>query len=245
MTPISVFADEEALAEALATHIIEKIRRTPALVLGLPTGRTPLALYRRLAARAQEADWSRVRTFNLDEFVGTGGGEPGSYRALMDAELFDHVGVPPEGRGFLDGRASDLDGECRRYEQEIAAAGGIDLLVLGIGGNGHIAFNEPGDTLIARTHRVALDPQTRAANAWLFAGDLSRVPQEALTMGMATILQARAIALVATGPGKAEAVQQALEGPVTTRLPASFLQLHPAWSVWLDDDARPRRASRR
>jgi glucosamine-6-phosphate deaminase len=234
---IRVFSDEDALAQALAAQMLDDIRRAPSLVLGLPTGRTPLALYRRLAARSHEADWTRVRTFNLDEFVGLGGDLPGSYRTFMEAALFANVDIPPDRRGFLDGRAADLDQECRRYEAAIAAAGGIDLLVLGIGGNGHIGFNEPGAALAARTHRATLEPETQAANAWLFAGDVSRVPAEALTMGMATILQARAIALVATGPGKAGVVRRAFEEPVTTWLPASFLQLHPRVSVWLDQDA--------
>jgi glucosamine-6-phosphate deaminase len=232
-----VFSNEDALAEALASRILDHLRREPTLVLGLPTGRTPLALYRRLAARSREADWSRAQTFNLDEFVGLGGQRPGSYRAFMDAALFSHLGIPTGRIGFLDGRASDLDEECRRYERAIAAAGGIDLLVLGIGSNGHIGFNEPGEALMARTHRAALEPETRAANAWLFDGDPSRVPGAALTMGMATILQARAIALVATGPEKAGVVQRAFEGPVTTQLPASFLQLHTGVSTWLDEDA--------
>ena len=231
------FADEDALADALASRIIDDLRHTPTLVLGLPTGRTPLALYARLAARAHEADWSQARTFNVDEFVGLGGADPGSYRAFMEEALFRHVNLPPAARGFLDGRAPDLDAECRRYEQAIAGAGGIDLMVLGIGGNGHIGFNEPSGTLMARTHRALLEPETRAANAALFDGDVARVPREALSMGMATILQARRIALVATGAEKAGIVQRALEGPLTTRLPASFLQLHPDVSVWLDEDA--------
>jgi glucosamine-6-phosphate deaminase len=232
-----IFSDEDALAEALASRILDEIRRAPSLVLGLPTGRTPVALYQRLAARAREADWSRVRTFNLDEFVGLGGDAPGSYYAFMNAALFAQVGIAPERRGFLDGRAADLDEECRRYEHAISAAGGIDRLVLGIGGNGHIGFNEPGPTLVARTHRARLEPESRAANAWLFGGQVARVPVEALSMGMATILQARAIELVATGAGKADVVRQAFEGPVTTALPASFLQLHPQVAVWLDEDA--------
>jgi glucosamine-6-phosphate deaminase len=236
----SVFTDEGELADALAAQMLDDIRRAPSMVLGLPTGRTPLALYRRLAARSNEADWTRVRTFNLDEFVGLGGNLPGSYRVFMEEALFAHVDIPPDRRGFLDGLAPDLEWECRRYEAAITAAGGIDLLVLGIGLNGHIGFNEPGDSLAARTHRATLEPETRAANAWLFGDDPSSVPADALTMGMATILQSRAIALVATGSGKAEIVRRAFEGPVTTWLPASFLQLHPRVSVWLDADAAAR-----
>jgi glucosamine-6-phosphate deaminase len=163
----------------------------------------------------------------------------------MDERLFRHVGMRPERIEFLDGRASDLDAECRRYERAIAAAGGLDLLVLGIGVNGHIGFNEPADALAAGTHRVTLDEPTRAANALWFEGDLARVPRQALTMGMRTILQARAIALIATGEAKADAVRAMLDGGVTTRVPASFLQLHPQVTVLLDRPAAEVTACRR
>jgi glucosamine-6-phosphate deaminase len=242
MSPrMSVFRDEEALARALASRLLDQINRQPTLVLGLPTGRTPLALYAELAARAGEADWSRVRTFNLDEFVGLGGSIPGSYRAFMQEALFRHVNLPAAHIGFLDGRVADLEEECARYERAIADAGGIDLLILGIGANGHIGFNEPGPELRPRTHRAVLAPDTRAANAALFGDDASRVPREALSMGLATILQARAIVLVATGEEKAAVVAEALDCPITTGLPASFLQLHSNVSFWLDAEAaKPR-----
>ncbi|HUE90399.1 MAG TPA: glucosamine-6-phosphate deaminase [Vicinamibacterales bacterium] len=230
------YPSEAALAAALGRTILDTIRRLPGLVLGLPTGRTPLALYGelvRLSAQDQ-VDWSEVRTFNLDEFVGLAPGAPGSYRAFMQERLFRHVDIRHEHIGFLDGAASDVTAECRRYERAIAAAGGIDLLVLGIGGNGHIGFNEPAEALVARTHLVTLDAPTRAANALWFDGDVSRVPQHALTMGMATILAARAIVLMATGEAKAEAVRAMLYGGVTTNVPASFLQLHPQVQVMLD-----------
>jgi glucosamine-6-phosphate deaminase len=145
------------------------------------------------------------------------------------------VNLRPEHIGFLDGRAADLAAECERYEAAIHAVGGLDLLVLGIGANGHIGFNEPADALQARTHRVTLDEPTRAANALWFEGDVSRVPREALTMGMGTILSARAVVLIATGETKTDAVTAMLYGGVTTRVPASFLQLHPHVSVMLDD----------
>ncbi len=187
--------------------------------------------------QAEQIDWSRVRTFNLDEFVGLGDSEPGSYRAFMHERLFKHVNIHREHIGFLDGRATDLEAECARYESAIAAADGLDLVVLGIGANGHIGFNEPADTLAARTHRVILDDATRAGNALWFRGDVRAVPREALTMGMATILSARRVTLMATGEAKAEAVCAMLEGGITTRLPASFLQLHPDVQVLLDEPA--------
>lgn len=231
-----------ALAGALATRVLAAIEQRPALVLGLPTGRTPLPFYAalRVGSRERGTDWSGVRTFNLDEFVGLPAGAAGSYRAYMQRELFDAVNLPPDGIRFLDGGASDVDAECARYEQAIAAAGGIDLMILGIGTNGHIGFNEPGPALEARTHRVRLLPATRAGNQAWFGGELDRVPAEALSMGMATILQARTVVLMATGLKKAPAVERMLRGPITTALPASFLQLHPDATVMLDREASPR-----
>jgi glucosamine-6-phosphate deaminase len=219
--------------------LIDTIKRLPGVVIGLPTGRTPLALYAELIrlTRDEDVDWSDVRTFNLDEFVGLGPGDLGSYRRFMQQRLFDHVNVRPENIGFLNGNATDLQAECERYEQAIDRAGGMDIVVLGIGGNGHIGFNEPAAALHARTHRVSLVEPTRAANALWFDGDLASVPHEALTMGMGTILSARSIVLIATGDSKADAVHAMLYGGVTTEVPASFLQLHPRVSVMLDEEA--------
>lgn len=240
---VEVFASEADVAGALAQRLLDAIRHRPTLVLGLPTGRTPLALYHELVSRAvsEPADWSAVRTFNLDEFVGLGLGDPSSYRSFMQTRLFDQVNVDPAHIGFLDGRAADLEAECARYEDAIAAAGGLDVVILGIGANGHIGFNEPADTLVARTHRAVLGEPTRAANAWWFDGDVRRVPREALTMGMGTILGARTVVLMATGDGKAEAVAATMAGGITTRLPASFLQLHPRVTMMLDEAAGPNR----
>lgn len=239
---VQTFDTAQALASALATRILDLIAARPVAVLGLPTGHTPLPLYAALReqTRLRASDWSRVRTFNLDEFVGLEAGSPDSYRTYMHRELFDAVGLRADAIGFLNGAAPDLELECARYERAITAAGGIDLLVLGIGTNGHIGFNEPGDALEARTHRALLLPATRAGNAGWFDGEADRVPAEALTMGMATILQARAVALVATGAGKAPVVARMLRGPITTMLPASFLQLHPDVTVMVDGAASPR-----
>jgi glucosamine-6-phosphate deaminase len=205
--------------------------------LAAALGRIILGLYAELVrlTALEQADWSDVRTFNLDEFVGLEAAAPGSYRAFMQERLFRHVNVRPEHIGFLDGTATDVVRECQRYERAIAAAGGIDLLVLGIGANGHIGFNEPAAELVARTHLITLDEPTRAANALWFGGELARVPRQALTMGMATILAARAIVLIATGDAKADAVRAMLYGGVTTAVPASFLQLHPQVRVMLDE----------
>jgi glucosamine-6-phosphate deaminase len=230
------FPSEDALAAAVGRIILDTIDRLPGVVLGLPTGRTPLGLYAELVrlTALEQADWFDVRTFNLDEFVGLAAHEQGSYRAFMQERLFRHVNILPEHIGFLDGATRDVSAECERYDRAIAAAGGIDLLILGIGVNGHIGFNEPARELVAPTHLVTLDEPTRAANALWFDGDLSRVPRQALTMGMAAILAARAIVLIAAGEAKADAVRAMLYGGVTTAVPASFLQLHAQVSVMLD-----------
>ena len=236
---IQRFDDEDALAAALATRVLEAIVANPELVLGLPTGRTPLAFYRELRERSggNRLDWSKVRTFNLDEFVGVDGSQPGSYRAFMQAELFDHVSIDPANIGMLNGLAPDLKAECRRYEADIADADGIDLQILGIGANGHIGFNEPADGLCAHTHVADLEQKSREANAQLFGGDWTAVPERALSMGMATILGARNIVLIATGREKADAVYQMIEGLITPQVPASLLQVHPRVTVMLDDEA--------
>jgi glucosamine-6-phosphate deaminase len=231
------YQSEAALAAALGRRLVDLIARRPRLVLGLPTGRTPLALYAELVrlTRKGRVDWSEVQTFNLDEFVGLGRGDTGSYHTFMRDRLFDPIGLPPSHVEFLDGRAPDLEAECERYESSLARAQGMDVLILGVGVNGHIGFNEPGDELTARTHVVTLDQRTRAANALWFGGERGRVPTRALTMGMATILSARSIVLIATGDAKSDAVRAMLEGGVTTRVPASFLQLHPQVTVMLDE----------
>jgi glucosamine-6-phosphate deaminase len=158
----------------------------------------------------------------------------------MQTELFDHVSIDRRNIGFLDGAAPDLKGECRRYEAAIEAAGGIDLQILGIGANGHIGFNEPGDGLCASTHIADLTQETREANSSRFGGDWTRVPARALSMGMATILNAREVVLIATGAEKADAVHGMIEGLITTQLPASILQVHPRVTVMVDVDAARR-----
>jgi glucosamine-6-phosphate deaminase len=236
---VTVFKDERTLARTLAAHIAATLDGSPDLVLGLPTGRTPVRTYHELGtlhARGR-ADFSRATTFNLDEFLGIGPDHPGSYRAFMEKHLFSHVNVRPECINVLNGAAPDPEGECGRYEQAIAAAGGIGLQLLGIGTNGHIGFNEPGRELTARTHRVTLKASTRRSNAALFGGTVDNVPAEALSMGMATILQARRIVLIATGKSKARCVDRVVNGPITTKLPGSFLQLHQNVEIMLDEAA--------
>jgi glucosamine-6-phosphate deaminase len=155
----------------------------------------------------------------------------------MQLHLFEGINLDPSRIHFLNGAAADLDDECRRYESEIQQAGGIDLQVLGIGANGHIGFNEPGTALEASTHRVHLHASSKRDNALLFGGDPSRVPDDALSMGMGTILKAAALVLIATGERKAQCIARAVRGPLTTRLPASFLQLHRDVELFLDEAA--------
>ncbi|MEO5895467.1 MAG: glucosamine-6-phosphate deaminase [Vicinamibacterales bacterium] len=236
---ISIFPDDASVAGELASRVVHAVRKKPALVLGLPTGRTPLLLYAELVRRAAEGrvDFSEVTTFNLDEFVGIPPSHPGSYRSFMQRYLFDGVNVDPTRVHFLDGSATDPVDEGCRYEKAIEQSGGIDLQILGIGSNGHIGFNEPGSALEARTHLVTLKPETRRSNAALFGGTADAVPSQALSMGMATILGARSIVLVATGERKAACVEQLVSGSIRTQLPASFLQLHSDVEIMLDEAA--------
>lgn len=235
---VTVFPDAQTAAQVVAARLADALEANPDLVFGLATGRTPIALYDELArlSVSRALDWSAATTFNLDEFVGIGPEEPGSYRRFMQEHLFQHTNLRPERINFLVGTA-DPDQECRRYERAIAKAGGIDIQILGIGTNGHIGFNEPAPGLEARTHRVTLTVETRRSNAALFGGRLDRVPAEALSMGMATILQARMLILLAHGQRKAQVVAAVVDGPLTTEVPASFLQLHQDVDLILDTEA--------
>jgi len=236
---ITVLDSSDDVAAALAERVASTLQDRPDAVLGLASGRTPVDGYaelRRMYA-AGTTDWSRVSTFNLDEFAGIDSQHPGSFRTFMERHLFEGVNLRGERIHFLNGVAADLNAECDRYEAAIATAGGIDLQLLGIGTNGHIGFNEPGDDLPVRTHRVRLMESTRRDNAMLFDNDPSRVPAEALSMGIGTILRARRIVLVATGEKKAECIRQATGGRLMTRVPASMLQVHADVELILDREA--------
>ena len=235
---VRIFKGPAEAARMVARIVARRLEQHPASVLGLPTGRTAAPVYDALVR--MRPDFSRAHTFNLDEFVGLAPGNPRSFRAFMQRHLFSRVNIPAGHVHLLDGAARDLDAECARFERAIAAAGGIDLLILGIGVNGHVGFNEPGAALFARTHRARLTPATRRANAAPFGGRLARVPREALSMGMGTILAARAIVLVATGRSKARAIERMLAGRITPALPASFLQLHQDVRLILDRAAAAR-----
>ncbi len=239
---IRVFDTADEVAAAVAGRMADAVAARPEVVLGLPTGRTPVATYAALRRlhRAGNVSFARVTTFNLDEFAGIPPGHPGSFRTFMDRHLFSEVNLAPGRIHFLNGAAPDLDAECARSEAAVDAAGGIGLQLLGIGSNGHIGFNEPGIELVTRTHRVRLAASTRRDNAALFGGDIAHVPAGALSMGMGTILGAGTIVLIATGERKAQCVGSAAQGPLTTQLPASFLQLHRNVELYLDRPAASR-----
>jgi len=236
---IIIVADAGRAAALVARIIAKELRAKPDLVLGLATGRTMERVYAGLAAlhADQGLDFSRCRTFNLDEYVGLPEGHPGSYRRYMEERLFSRVNLQSANTHLPDGRCPDLAAEGARYEAGIRAAGGIDLQLLGLGADGHIGFNEPLSALSSRTREKALTPATRAQNAELFAGDPGGVPRRAITMGVGTIMDARRCLLLATGPAKAAILAKALEGPITAMVTASALQLHPRCQVIVDEAA--------
>ncbi|MBE3577223.1 MAG: glucosamine-6-phosphate deaminase [Limnochordales bacterium] len=221
-----------------ANRVADLIRRKPNAVLGLATGSTPLGLYEELVRRHREEglDFSQVTTFNLDEYLGLPPDHPASYHYFMRENLFAHINVRPGAVHIPSGVAADIEQECIRYEEAIRQAGGIDLQILGIGRNGHIGFNEPGTPFDSRTHVVDLAEDTRRANARFF-NSIDEVPRRAVTMGIATIMEAREILLLASGPEKAWAVARTLEGEVTPEVPASVLQRHPRVFVVADRGA--------
>jgi glucosamine-6-phosphate deaminase len=239
---IVVCADRAAVAGHVAALVVDAVAGGGARVLGLPTGDTPTGIYRRLVAahRAGRLSFRHVTTFNLDEYVGLAAGHPQSYAAYMRRHLLDHVDLAPAAAGgradIPDGAAADPQAEAARYEAAIAAAGGLDLALLGLGGNGHIGFNEPGAAPGSRCRVVRLAPATVAANARHFAAP-ARPPRAGITMGVATILAARRIVLAASGRAKAAAVAAALRPPPTPACPASFLQTHGDATFVLDRDA--------
>jgi len=236
---VIIVPDRERAALLTARIIAKELRLKPEAVLGLATGRTMERVYAILAGlhEREGLDFSRCHTFNLDEYIGLPPGAEGSYRRYMDGHLFDKVNIRPERTHLPDGSASDLGAECRAYEERIRGLGGIDLQILGIGGDGHIGFNEPLSALLSRTREKALTPATLAQNAEMFGGDPSRVPRRALTMGVGTILDSRRCLLLATGAPKAAILARAVEGPITSMVTASALQLHPRCQVVVDEPA--------
>lgn len=235
---IIITPDYDAMSEEAARRVREACLEKEDLVLGLPTGNTPVGLYARLAAFHErgELDLSKVTTYNLDEYVGLEAGHPQSFARFMNDHLFSRVNIPKENIHLLPGTGDNLDKACRKYEKSIKKAGGIDLQVLGIGADGHIAFNLPGSSLGSRTRLLTLTRNMTKELAPHFEKE-SDAPRFCLTMGVATILEARSIILIANGRGKAASVARAIEGPVTSAHPASALQLHPDVTFILDEPA--------
>lgn len=237
---VIVVTDRHELAARAADRVEALVRRKPDAVLGVATGSSPLGLYAELAARVRAGlDLSRVRAFALDEYVGLGPADPQSYATVVRENVTEPLGLDPRNVHVPDGTASDLEEACAAYERAIRVAGGVDLQLLGIGSNGHIGFNEPSSSFASRTRVTTLAPSTRADNARFFA-DPAEVPERSVTQGLATIMAARSILLLAAGPGKAEAIARAVEGPVTEACPASILQRHPAATVIADEEAAAR-----
>ncbi len=221
-----------------ARIIARQIQTKPDSVLGLATGSTPVLLYRELVRmhREEGLDFSRVTTFNLDEYIGLPPNHPQSYNRFMHENLFDGINIPRERIHIPDGVTNDIPGFCAKYEQDIVDAGGIDIQVLGIGTDGHVGFNEPSSSLASRTRIKTLTPRTLADNARFFDNPNAQ-PHHVITMGIGTIMESRRILMLAFGSNKAEAIAAAMEGPITSMMPASILQMHPSVHVLLDEEA--------
>lgn len=228
--------------ELAADAIVRLVQAKPDAVLGLATGSSPLVIYDDLTARcaAGEVSFADARGFTLDEYVGLPKDHPETYHNVIRRDFVDRVDFGPDAVRGPDGLATDVPSFCTAYEADIAAAGGVDLQILGIGTDGHIGFNEPGSSLASRTRIKTLTEQTRVDNARFFDGDLDQVPTHCITQGLGTIMAARHIVLVASGRGKAEAVHHLAEGSVSALWPATILQHHPHVTVLLDEGAASR-----
>ena len=225
-----------------ARHIADAIRAKAArtaepFVLGLATGSTPIETYAELIRmyKAGELSFRNVVTFNMDEYVGLPVEHPESYHSFMDKYLFNHIDIPRENIHLLDGNAPDLKAECEAYEAAIVAAGGIDLFLGGVGEDGHLAFNEPFSSLKSRTRVMDLTYDTLLVNSRFFEGDINKVPKQAMSVGVATVLSADEVLILAFGHKKARAIAQAVEGPLTHVVTLSALQDHPCGTIVVDD----------
>jgi len=235
---VIIARDYDEMSERAAEITIAALKAKAKAVLGLATGSTPVGLYQRLIKAHEKSglDFSQVVTFNLDEYVGLAPDHEQSYRRFMDENLFNYINVKRSNTHVPDGLAAPLLKHCKKYEQMMRKAGGVDLQVLGIGRDGHVAFNEPGTSLGSRTHVVALTAETIQDNARFF-DRAEDVPRFAVTMGVGTILEARKCLTLASGASKADAVKATVEGPITSQITASALQLHPDTVVVVDEAA--------
>jgi glucosamine-6-phosphate deaminase len=235
---VIVESSYEQMSKEAARFIADHLRKKPNLVLGLATGSTPLGLYRELGRmhREEGLDFSKVTTFNLDEYVGLPPQHDQSYHYFMQENLFKYINIDHRYIHIPMGMTRDFDAFCAWYEQRIRESGGIDIQILGIGGNGHIAFNEPGSSLGSRTRIKTLTGTTRMDNARFFKNP-DEVPKFAITMGVGTIMDAKELLLLATSSGKADAIKAAVEGPITAMCPASIIQLHQKAYAFVDKEA--------
>ena len=236
--------DYTGISQWAAEYVVSKINAAQPtaqkpFVLGLPTGSSPLGMYRALVAahQAGRVSFEHVVTFNMDEYVGIPEEHPESYHAFMWKNFFQHIDIKKENVHILNGNASDLEAECKAYEAAIEAVGGIDLFLGGIGPDGHIAFNEPGSSLSSRTRIKTLTTDTIIANSRFFGGDVNQVPKTALTVGVATVMSAREVLILVNGHGKARALQQAVEGSINQMWTITALQLHPKGIIVCDEAA--------
>lgn len=239
-----ILPDYEQLSRWAAHHVAKRIldfapTADRPFVLGLPTGSTPIGVYERLAKLHKQGKLSfrHVVTFNMDEYVGLSEDHPESYHSFMRRHLFKHVDIPKKNIHILDGNAKNLSRECAAFEAKIAQFDGIELFLGGVGQDGHIAFNEPGSSLTSRTRVKTLADDTRRANARFFGGDVEKVPRQALTVGVGTVLDAREVVLLVSGASKARALQHIVEGGISHLWTASALQLHPSGMIVCDEEA--------
>lgn len=228
----------EELSKVAAKEMADIIKSNPKAVLGLATGGSPIGMYKELIRmnKESEIDFSQITTVNLDEYVGLSGEHNQSYRYFMNENLFNHININKENTFVPNGLAENIEEECQNYDKKIAELGGTDVQLLGIGNNGHIAFNEPDNFLVAGTHLTNLTQNTIEANARFF-DSIDEVPTTALTMGLGGIMKSKKIIVIASGKGKAEAVKEMLSGKINTNMPASMLQMHKDVILIVDEDA--------
>lgn len=234
---VIVKKDYDSMSKAASEIFIEAIKANPNIILGLATGSTPKGMYKELIKCHKEEglDFSKVKTFNLDEYIGLSHDHPSSYGYYMNEQLFNHINIDKNNVFIPDGKAKDLEGHCKEYDKMILDSGKIDLLLLGIGEDGHIAFNEPADFLSVGTNVVELAESTIEVNSRFFKS-IEDVPKTAITMGMGSILKSKKIVLLANGVNKSEVIRKLLkEDKITPKLPVSFLLLHPDVTVIVDE----------
>ncbi|MFB3895440.1 MAG: glucosamine-6-phosphate deaminase [bacterium] len=234
---VIVVKDKEEMGKVGAKIIAAEMKKKAIYILGGATGSTPIPVYKELIRlhKEEKLDFSTVITFNLDEYVGIPGTHDQSYRYFMNTNLFDHININKKNTFVPDGMAKDVPAFCAKYEEMMKDVGGVDLQILGIGSNGHIAFNEPPSSLASRTRQVYLTQSTIKDNARFFA-KIEDVPTSAISMGIGTILEAKKILLFANGANKTDAVLKSIEGPITAMVPASALQLHPDSTFIITED---------